>query len=125
MKWVLENYEALVREFFQKCLYRSYSVNCNGIEYKKRLIEIAIDWNKEEIIFTFEKYMKRENDVVPAIISHKDKVYYTISHFQRFLSEISDEAPMRYIEILDEDLEEFMKYIVKRSLKLECEAMKN
>ena len=69
--------------------------------------------------------MKRENDVVPAIISHKDKVYYTISHFQRFLSEMSDEAPMRYIEILDEDLEEFMKYIVKRSLKLECESKKN
>lgn len=125
MKWVLENYEELVREFFQKCLYRSYSVNCNSIEYKKRLIEIAIDWNKEEIIFTFEKYIKRENDVVPVIVNNKDKVYYTISHFQRFLSEKSDEAPVRYIEILDEDLEEFMKYIVKRSLKLECESKKN
>lgn len=125
MKWILENYETLVREFFQKCLYRSYSVNCNGIEYKKRLIEIAVDWNKEEIIFTFEKYIKREHDVVPVIINHKDKLYYTISHFQRFLSEISDEAPMRYIELLDADLEEFMKYIVKRSLKLECEEKKN
>lgn len=125
MKWLLENYNEIILDFFKECLYSSYSINCNGIEYKKRLIDVAVDWNKEELIFTFEKYKKGEHDLLPLMVHSKEKVYYTISHFHRFLYEKGDDNPIRYAELLNEDLDDFMIYIVKRSLKLECEEKKN
>lgn len=125
MKWILENYEQMVLDFFKRNLYSTYTIRCGDVEYMKRLIDIAIDWNKEEFIFTFEKYKKRENELLHMMINPSDKVYYTIAHFHRFLNEKSDDNPMRYKELLDEDLEDFMEYIVKRSLKLECEEKKN
>lgn len=125
MKWLLENYNEIILEFFKECLHRSYSINCIGIEYKKRLIDVAVDWNKEELIFTFEKYKKNEDDVLPLMVNPREKIYYTISHFHKFLNEKSDDNPIRYTELLNEDLDEFLIYIVKRSLKLDCEEKKN
>ncbi|WP_323709359.1 hypothetical protein [Mammaliicoccus sciuri] len=118
MGWKLKNYNLAIQVCFERLIGNSFSLKVGEQTLLYVLDDVHIDWNKEELIFTFDLYKKNDDYGLYWKSKTGEKVLFTMSHFKEFIVEKHDLNHVRYIEILQEDIHEYIVSAVKERFKI-------
>lgn len=118
MGWKLKNYNLAIQMCFEGLIGNSFSLKVGEQTLLYVLDDVLIDWNKEELVFTFDLYKKDEDFGLYWKCKTGERVLFTLSHFKNYIHEKHDLNHVRYIEILQEDIYEYIATVVKERFKL-------